>query len=292
VHRTSLVDLAAGSAEPVGTERLVSVGPLTRGVTLGPTTEPLLSREDDLVTGTVVDRPNRFVVRVRFGEGDDEQPARAFLGDPGALVGIVEPGAEVLCSPADDPDRATDYDAIAVRVGAVYVSVRAALANDLFEAALSRDAVPAFVGYAVERREPPLPDHGRTDFLLQTPDGAPAYVEVKSCTSVDHDVTGTDGGAGEGSRGVARFPDRQTERGRRHLRSLEGLLEDGVEAHLVFVVQRPDVVALRPYRAVDPEFADLLARVQEAGVGVHAVATEFDPPDYWLRESDLPVALS
>ena len=237
--------------------------------------EPLLTHEGELVEGTVVDRPNRFVVRVRFeGRG----PERAFLGDPGALEGVVEPGAEVLCSPADDPDRATDYDAIAVRAGGVYVSVRAALANDLFEAALARDAVPAFVGYEVDRREPALPDHGRTDFALRSADGELAYVEVKSATYVED--------------GVAKLPDRQTERGRRHLRSLESLVAEGTEAHVVFVVQRPDVEALRPYREVDPEFADLLARVREAGVGVHAIATGFDPPDYWLRDPALPVELA
>ena len=255
-----------------------------------PDATPLLSHEDDLVAATVVDRPNRFVVRVRFegGEGDrgesvdpspaGAEPERAFLGDPGALSGIVEPGVEVLCSPADDPERATDHDAIAAHVGDVHVSLRAALANDLFEAALDREALLAFEGYAVARREPSLPDHGRTDFALVRPDGEPAYVEVKSATYVDD--------------GVAKFPDRQTERGRRHLRSLEALVDDGVEAHLVFVVQRPDVCALRPYREVDPEFADLLGRVREAGVGVHAIATAFDPPDYWLRDPDLPVEVA
>ena len=253
--------------------------------TADPLEEPLLTRTDDLVPGTVVDRPNRFVVRVRFdGERSEgsgsagSEPERAFLGDPGALEGIVEPGAEVLCSPADDPERATDHDAIAVRVGDVYVSVRAALANDLFEAALARDALASFEGYRVRRREPPLPDHGRTDFLLATPGGEDAYVEVKSATYAED--------------GVVKFPDRQTERGRRHLRSLRSLVEAGTEAHLVFVVQRPDVAALRPYREVDPEFADLLASVADAGVGVHAVATEFDPPDYWLRDAALPVELA
>lgn len=236
--------------------------------------EPLLTIDDDLIGGTIVDRPNRFVVRVRFGG----EPERAFLGDPGALGGIVEPGAALLCSPVDDLERAKDYDAIAVRVGEIYVSVRAALANDLFEGALACEAVPAFSGYSVRRREPPLPDHGRTDFLPETPAGEDAYVEVKSCTSV--------GG------GVARFPDRQTERGRRHLRSLEALVESGVEAHVAFVVQRPDVDAFRPYREVDPEFADLLNRVRAAGVGVHAIATAFDPPDYVLHEPSLPVELS
>ncbi|WP_309139243.1 DNA/RNA nuclease SfsA [Haloferax volcanii] len=233
--------------------------------------DPLLTIDGELLTGIIVDRPNRFVVRVRF----EDAPERVFLGDPGALEGTVEPGNEILCSPVDDPERATDYDAITVRVDGVYVSVRPAFANDLFERVLARDTIPAFAGYSCLKREPVLPEHGRTDFLVETPADETAFVEIKSCTHVED--------------GVAMFPDRQTERGRRHLRSLEALSEDGHETHVVFVVQRPDVERFRPYRAVDPEFVDLLARVQEIGVGVHAITTSFDPPHYSLRNDNLPV---
>lgn len=233
----------------------------------------LLTFDDELTAGQIVDRPNRFVVRVRFDEG----PERVFLGDPGALEGILEPGRQILCSPADDPDRSTDYDAIAIDVEGTYVSVRSALANDLFEELLAADALPAFEEYEFRKREPQLPDHGRADFLLHNRSDSPAYVEVKSCTHVDA--------------GVAKFPDRQTERGRRHLRSLAALVDDGYEAHVVFVVQRPDVDRFQPYREVDPDFAELLARVRDAGVTVHALATAFDPPQYRLHEPALPIDL-
>lgn len=43
-------------------------------------------------------------------------------------------------------------------------------------------------------------------------------------------------------------------------------LDDGLEAHVVFVVQRPDVNRFRPYREVDHEFAALLAEVRATGV--------------------------
>lgn len=232
--------------------------------------DPLLCHDGDLVAGTVVDRPNRFVVRVRF----DATPERVFLGDPGALA-VLQPGREVLCSPVDDPERATDYDAIAVDADGVYVSLRAALANDHFAAAVGRGLLPAFEGTTIREREPPLPDHGRADFLVDGLAPKPAYVEVKSCTHVEN--------------GVGKFPDRQTERGRRHLRSLRGLAEAGRTAHLVFVVQRPDADRVRPFREVDPGFADLLDEIRAAGVDIHAMSVAFDPPDYRLIDPDLPV---
>ncbi|WP_436929187.1 DNA/RNA nuclease SfsA [Halosimplex halobium] len=240
-------------------------------------TATLLTRDGDPVAGEFVERANRFVVRVDFGdEGEVTGVGDAYLGDPGKLRDILVPGHEIRCEPVDDPERATDYDAVAARVGDTWVSLRAALANDLFAAALHDGHLPAFDWAETVVREPELPDHGRGDFRLESTDGERvAYVEVKSTTHVED--------------GVAKFPDRPTERGRRHLRSLESLVEDGTEAHLVFVVQRPDVVRWAPFRDVDPEFAELLGRVVESGVDVRAVATEFDPPRYRLRETDLPV---
>lgn len=229
--------------------------------------------EDELIPGRIIDRPNRFVVRVRF----DEAPARVFLGDPSSLEGIIEPGNEILCSPATDPERATDYDAIAVRFDSIYVSVRAALANDLFARALQHGSLPAFDGYKIQNREPSLPDHGRADFQLASPTGDDVFVEVKSCTFMED--------------GMGKFPDRPTERGRRHLRSLESLISSGIESHLVFVAQRPDIDAIRPYHEVDPAFTELLGQVEEAGVGVHALSITFDPPEYRLENPSLPVRI-
>lgn len=234
--------------------------------------ERLLTRAGESVTGEFVERVNRFVVRVDFGDSTGD----VYLGDPGALRNVLVPGYEVLCEPVDAPDRATDYDAIAIRVGDVHVSLRAALANDLFFQALENGHLPDFEWADSVTREPQLPSHGRADFRLESADGSrTAYVEVKSCTHVED--------------GVVKFPDRQTERGRRHLRSLESLVDDGIESHLVFVAQRPDVEQFRPFRSVDPEFADLLSRVSEAGVEVRVLVTAFDPPHYSLERTDLPV---
>lgn len=229
--------------------------------------------DDDLIEGMVVGRPNRFVLNVRFEGGDEE----VFLADPGALE-VVSNGSTVLCRRVDDPDRETDYDAIAVEAGDFYVSLRAAFAETLFETAFTQSWLPAFEGYDLVERQPELPDHGRGDFLFAAPEGSETFVEIKSCTHA------TDG--------IGKFPDRPTERGRRHLESLAEIAESGSEAHLVFVAQRPDIDVITPYREIDPDFADLLLDVTQRGVALHGIVTEFQPPEYLLRKEQIPVRLS
>ena len=237
-------------------------------------TTPLLTHDGELLTGTVTDRPNRFVVTVTF----DNEPERVFLGDPGALNGIIEPGTPILCAPVDGDTRKTDYDAVAAAVDGTYISLKTALANDLFAQALERNLLDNIPEYTTAVREPPLPTHGRTDFRLDGPNGEPkTYIEVKSCTHVND--------------GIAKFPDRQTKRGRRHLRSLKAIQESGVDCQIVFVIQRPDVKEFTPFRTVDPDFADLLAQLSEAGVRIRALTTEFDPPQYSLREPNVEIRL-
>lgn len=234
----------------------------------------LRSHDQPLVAGEVVDRPNRFVLRVRI-EGSTE---RAYLADPGELA-FLEPGMTVLCSPVDDADRATSWDAVAADVDSGYVSLKAAFANYLFLEAFRAGLLPMFDGYQYVDSEPSYPMRGRADFLLTPSEGDhEVYIEVKSCTHAED--------------GVGLFPDRQTKRGRRHLRCLEALVRGGNEAHVVFVAQHPAIEAITPYREIDPEFADLLTQVSSAGVGIHGIGTEFRPPDYRLLNPDLPIRLS
>lgn len=233
----------------------------------------LATHEEPLTAGEVVDRPNRFVLRVAIEGATD----RAYLADPGQLA-FLRPGVSVLCSPADDPERATNWDAVAAELEDIFVSLKASLANRLFLEAFRSNLLPNFEAYQYVASEPQYPSDGRADFLLEPPSGGhDVYIEVKSCTHEEN--------------GIGKFPDRQTKRGRRHLRSLEAIAAEGGEAHVVFVAQHPGIDAIEPYREVDPEFASLLSDVAAAGVGVHGIGTEFDPPAYRLLHPDLPIYL-
>lgn len=233
----------------------------------------ILTFDGKLKEGNVVSRPNRFTLIVDFGDSTE----RVYLANPGALTTVLSPGNKIFCKPVKSKNRKTNLDAIAIKTGNIYVTVNSNFANSIFSNILKKGLMEEFEKYSMLAREPPLPDRGRADFLLENEIGNKTYIEVKSCTHVENEA--------------AKFPDRLTGRGRRHLRSLTGLKENSFESYVIFVVQRPDAKKFQAYREVDPEFADLLKESEERGVKIRALSTEFRPPNLFLKDKDLPVEL-
>ena len=220
--------------------------------------------------GKIIDRPNRFTLRAKMNSSIE----RIYLPNPGRLSTVIAPGREVLCEPVSQKGRKTRFNAFAVRVGSLYVTVNSAFANTIFSALVERGVLEEFRGHTIVSREKRLKD-GRIDFVLRDPKSREVYVEVKSCTHVEH--------------GIAKFPDRPTERGRRHLKLLTRLAARGKECCIVFIVQRSDARRFRPFAEVDPEFAELLKEAAKAGVKVRAIATKFIPPSLYLARKTLPL---
>ncbi len=229
--------------------------------------------EEPLVEGRLIERVNRFVLSVEI----DGQVHEAYLPETGRLTTVLVDDATVICLPVSDPERRTDYTALAVHNGTVYVTVEAVRANALLATAVERELVPALSGWSLARREPGLPDGGRADLLCHR-DGFERYVEVKAVTHAED--------------GIGKFPDAPTKRGRRHLQTLGEMTDGNTAASVVFVAMRPDAEVIRPYREIDPAFAEELATAQEAGVDLHAIGTEFAPPAWRLVEPTLPVELA
>ncbi|MFQ6130183.1 MAG: DNA/RNA nuclease SfsA [Candidatus Hadarchaeaceae archaeon] len=232
----------------------------------------LLKYLGELRKCTIIDRPNRFTLRARVNSSTQQ----VYLPNPGKLTTVLAPGRELLCEPSAGKKRKTSFSAFAVRVGKFYVTVNSTFANQIFSAAIEKGAIGEFRRYVIAFREKRL-GRGRIDFVLNDRKGRPVYVEVKSCTHVEH--------------GVAKFPDRPTERGRQHLKLLSEFAARGKHCYIVFIVQRPDARRFSPFRAVDPAFADLLKYAQKAGVGIKVMATNFEPPNIYLSSENLPIDL-
>ena len=215
---------------------------------------PFLAWGAPLVEARFASRPNRFLVRARVTGGADVE---AHLADPGRLKELLVPGRRMGLRPeTPSPKRRTHWTAVLVESpdGEEWVSLDTTVPNRLVRAALAERALSELRPWELVGREVPF-GKSRLDFLLQDPGGRRMYVEAKSVTLVRDDV--------------ALFPDAVTARGTRHLEELVRARQEGHEAAVLFVLQRRDAHRIVAARAIDPDFADALARA--AGEGVHVL---------------------
>lgn len=212
-----------------------------------------------MILGTFLERPNRFVARVRL---EDDRVVNVHVASSGRMTDLLVPGAPaaVQLANTEQPGRKTVGLLSMVRTGDTWVSVDTSVPGKLLRAAFEAGTLPDFAGYTEVRPEVPFGE-SRIDFRLTAPDQAPCLVEVKSVTTGLTDPDGTR---------VARFPDAPTDRGARHLRELVHALGEGHRAAVCFVAQRSDVEAMGPYDEVDPAFGQALRQAAAAGVEVHA----------------------
>jgi sugar fermentation stimulation protein A len=208
-----------------------------------------------LVEARFLERPNRFVVHARLGNG---RRVVAHLADPGRLLELLVPGRRLWLRPARGPLRKTRWSAALVESpdSSGLVSVDTTLPNRLIARALEENVLEELQGWRLEKREHTI-GPSRFDFLLQRRRGGPGprrmALEVKSVTLV------------EGQVGL--FPDAVTARGARHVRELTTLRRSGEwAAAVLFVLQRSDADRILPDAAIDPDFARAVAEARRAGV--------------------------
>lgn len=223
-----------------------------------------------LVPAAIVRRLNRFAVEVRLFEG----LGVAHLPNSGRVRELLAPGTPALLAPRPRAGRKTPFDLLLVRLGETWVSADARLPNALAREALASGCIGPLAGLAVLRSEVPFGE-SRVDFLLEG-GSRRCLLETKSVTLVED--------------GVALFPDAPTARGTRHLRDLSAARQQGLEAAVLFVVQRPDAREFRPYEAADPAFARALREAAAAGVTILAYKCDVSPQEVRIA-APLPVRL-
>jgi sugar fermentation stimulation protein A len=218
--------------------------------------------------GLFLERPNRFVARVRLEDGSERL---VHIASSGRMTELLVPGAQVAIrlTESEQPGRKTAGLLTMVRHHGFWVSVDTAMPGKILRKALAAGEFPPFAGYTDVRPEFTYGD-SRIDFRLAVADGLlpPCLLEVKSVTSVRSDPDGTP---------VARFPDAPTERGAKHLRELVKAAHDGYRAAVCFIIQRDDALAFGPWDAIDPAFGTALRAAADQGVEVHAWRTTVSP---------------
>jgi sugar fermentation stimulation protein A len=228
-------------------------------------TSPILEWQN-LVGGKFIAKVNRFAAYVDVSG----VPYYVHVPNPTLAAELLRPGADVLMAVLPPPHK-TKFRLIAANTGDLWATLDTAIPNVVFREGIRRSLFAEFTGRTVLKEGVRL-GNSLIDFLLSGP--RPCYVEIKSCTLVRD--------------GTALFPDAITERGRRHLRELEGAVKSGAESHMVWIVQRPDANDLRPYKERDPQFAAEMIRARDVGVGFIAYRCSFDGQSLRLQ-GRLPV---
>ncbi len=197
----------------------------------------------EIVTGTFIDRPNRFVAHVDI-EGSIHT---VHVKNTGRCKELLLPGVVVYLAVSDNPARKTKYDLVAVeKAGFGLINIDSQAPNVVVKEWLQRqdyDHIRPEYTYG----------SSRIDFYMEK--GEDRYLlEVKGCT-LERD-------------GIGYFPDAPTARGSKHLRELAAASGLGYTCFLAFVIQMEGVHLVRPNIEMDPAFGQAMKEAVDAGVKI------------------------
>lgn len=223
----------------------------------------------NIVKGHFVCRPNRFIAHVILDSGEE---VVSHVKNTGRCRELLVPGAVVYLAVADNPNRKTAYDLIAVEKGDRLINMDAQAPNQVFGEWVKTGGI----WHDIQKVRPEsVWEDSRFDFRLEMGSGV-TFVEVKGVTLEEQ--------------GEVRFPDAPTERGVKHLHGLCRAVEQGYGAAVFFVIQMENVACFRPNDRTHPAFGEALRQAAQAGVSVLAYDCAVEPDSLEIRRP-VPVIL-
>lgn len=211
-------------------------------------------RYGKMVPGIFRKRPNRFVAHIEI-EGTEQI---CHVKNTGRCRELLPEGARVWCLDAENPNRKTRYDLIAVQKGERLINMDSQAPN----AAAKEWLLEGGLGRIENLKAETVMGQSRFDFSFEK-DGKKCFLEVKGVT-LELD-------------GICAFPDAPTLRGAKHVRELTALAGQGYGAYILFVIQMEDVKHIHPNDVTDPDFSLALRQAAAAGVQVLAVDCRVTP---------------
>ena len=225
-----------------------------------------------LVHGTLIKRYKRFLADIRL---DDGTLTVAPCTNSGSMKSCLEEGAEVYLSPAADPKRKTPYTWEMIKINGDWVGINTGNPNRIIYDAVKEEVIAGLNGFTKVKREVKFKD-SRFDVYAEN-EAEKVFIEVKNVTLKEGEF--------------ALFPDAVTTRGQKHLKTLMEVVENGMRALMIYVVQRSDVKIFAPARKIDPEYANLLEKAFLKGVEIIPCRVKVTPERLFI-EKILPFQIS
>ena len=222
----------------------------------------VLKLSKPLYRGRLVKRYKRFLADVVL---DDGTALTAHCPNPGAMIGVAEPGSSVWLSRSDNPKRKLAYTFELIEVAGLLVGVNTNHPNAIVTEAVIAGDVPELAGYASHRREVKYGQNSRIDLLLSDPGRGLCYVEVKNVHLKR--------GSGPYPT-AAEFPDSVTSRGAKHLAELATMVAAGHRAVSVYLVQRMDCDCFSLAGDIDPAYDAAFKQAAKQGVETLVLTTK------------------
>jgi len=224
----------------------------------------------ELKTGIFKTRPNRYIAEVVI----DGVLETVHVHDPGRLKELLYEDNKCLVRYAASEKRKTDWDMIAAEKDGEYVLIHSGYHRYIAEALLTSPEWTPFEAVYPYKAEVKA-GQSRLDFCLIDEASKRIWVEVKGCSLSE--------------RGVAKFPDAPTIRGRRHLEELITLKAAGDRAAVIIIVLS-DAKCFVPKKDTDPEFYETFYRAMRCGVEVYPIRVSIDTKKQVLvYEGPIPV---
>lgn len=230
-------------------------------------------RFGQLQEGRLVRRYKRFLADVELPGGGQ---VTVHCPNTGAMTGCAEPGSRVWLSTSESKTRKYPQTWELVETPTGMACIHSARANQVVREAFAGGLIPGFDDCPEIRTEVRYGEGSRADLLLQGPGGR-VFVEVKSVTLCR--------GAGQGV-----FPDAVSDRGRKHLRALQAVLDAQTRALLFFCVFHRGIDRVSAAGDIDPRYRDGLQQAIAAGIEVLVWGTKITPAGIELQRA-LPFSL-
>lgn len=209
-------------------------------------------RYNNVVFGEFIERPNRFIAKVKI----KNQTHTVHVKNTGRCKELLLKGARIVLEESHNSERKTKYDLIAVeKQGLGLVNIDSSAPNKAVLEWLQKQDYDYI-----------KPEHtfgnSRFDFYMEK-NGEKYLMEVKGCTLEIG--------------GIGYFPDAPTIRGLKHINELIKAKKQGYKSIIAFVIQMQGITEVRGNQTTHPEFADALEEARKSGVEILFLTCKVTP---------------